>query len=116
MLLKNLQKNPNHLDLLLLPTDQRQNILSYLLEGVPQGVNLKEIAEAITARVPEVRNVHHLHAWALTAEKPLLTLHASIDDQMPIEGVISRMKAVLNDDFGIDHSTIQVEHGPCPDD
>ncbi len=87
-----------------------------LLEGVPQGINLTEIAEALTRRVPEVRNIHHLHAWALTAEKPLLTLHASVDENIELGSVVTRMKAVLNDDFGIDHSTIQVEHGPCPDD
>ena len=87
-----------------------------LLEGVPHGINLREIAEALTQRIPEVRNVHHLHAWALTAEKPLLTLHANVEENVELGGVVTRMKAVLNDEFGIDHSTIQVEHGPCPDD
>ena len=87
-----------------------------LLEGVPHGINLREIADALPQRVPEVREVHHLHAWALTAEKPLLTLHASVDEEIELRSVVTRMKAVLNDDFGIDHSTIQIEHGPCPDD
>ncbi len=87
-----------------------------LLEGVPHGINLAEIADALTKRIPEVQEVHHLHAWALTAEKPLLTLHASVAEEIELRSVVTRMKAVLNDDFGIDHSTIQVEHGPCPDD
>jgi cobalt-zinc-cadmium efflux system protein len=87
-----------------------------LLEGVPAGINLKEIAGTLAARVPGVIEVHHVHAWALTAEKPLVTLHASVEDETELSGVVARMKAVLNDDFGIDHSTIQVEHGPCPDD
>lgn len=87
-----------------------------LLEGVPHGIDLPEIAEALTRRVPEVRDIHHMHAWGLTAEKPLLTLHASVDDAIELGSVVTRMKAVLNDDFGIDHSTIQVEQGPCPDD
>jgi cobalt-zinc-cadmium efflux system protein len=87
-----------------------------LLEGVPDGINLKEIADRLAARVPEVIEVHHVHAWALTAEKPLVTLHASVDEQSDLSHVVARMKSVLNDDFGIDHSTIQVEHGQCPDD
>ena len=87
-----------------------------LLEGVPAGINLKEIAGTLAARVPGVIEVHHVHAWALTAEKPLVTLHASVEDETELSGVVARMKAVLNDDFGIDHSTIQVEHGLCPDD
>ena len=60
--------------------------------------------------------VHHVHAWALTAEKPLLTLHANVDEQTELSSVVTGMKTLLNDDFGIDHSTIQVEHGLCPDD
>lgn len=87
-----------------------------LLEGVPADIDLAEIRAALTARVPGVREVHHLHAWALTAEKPLLTLHATVDEDVEIGGVVSHIKTVLLHDFGIDHSTIQVEHGPCPDD
>ncbi len=86
-----------------------------LLEGVPDGVDLNEIAEAITARVPGVNGVHHLHAWALTAQKPLLTLHASVEEPADLSLVMQRIKAVLNDDFGIHHSTVQVDHGRCPD-
>jgi Co/Zn/Cd efflux system component len=29
---------------------------------------------------------------------------------------VQRLKEVLFKRYGIDHSTIQVEHGPCPDD
>jgi cobalt-zinc-cadmium efflux system protein len=86
-----------------------------LLEGVPEGINLENIAATITARVPGVNGVHHMHAWALTAGKPLLTLHASVDEPADLSDVMNRIKAVLNDDFGIDHSTVQVDHGDCPD-
>jgi cobalt-zinc-cadmium efflux system protein len=87
-----------------------------LLEGVPEHIDLQEIRDALAARVTGVQDVHHLHAWALTAEKPLLTLHATVDEDAEISSVVARIKSVLAEDFGIDHSTIQVEHGPCPDD
>jgi cobalt-zinc-cadmium efflux system protein len=87
-----------------------------LLEGVPQNVDLHQISETLSARVPGVLEVHHLHAWALTAERPLLTLHARVEEGIDLGGVVTRIKTVLMEDFGIDHSTIQVEHGPCPDD
>jgi cobalt-zinc-cadmium efflux system protein len=87
-----------------------------LLEGVPEDVDLQEIRDTLAARVPGVQEVHHLHAWALTAEKPLLTLHATVDEGTDIGGVVAHIKAVLIEEFGIDHSTVQVEHGPCPDD
>lgn len=87
-----------------------------LLEGVPEDVDLHRIRDTLAARVPGVLEVHHMHAWALTAERPLLTLHARVEEGTDVSGVVNRIKAVLTEDFGIDHSTIQVEHGPCPDD
>lgn len=87
-----------------------------LLEGVPQGLELPEIAARLAATVPGVLEVHHLHAWALTAERPLLTLHATVEEGTELGTVVARIKTVLQEEFGIDHSTIQVEHGPCPDD
>lgn len=86
-----------------------------LLEGVPDGVDLEEIASTLTDRVPGVNGVHHLHAWALTAQKPLITLHASVDEPADLSQVMARIKLVLVEDFGIDHSTVQVDHGKCPD-
>ena len=34
-----------------------------LLEGVPDGINLEQIASTLTDRVPGVNGVHHLHAF-----------------------------------------------------
>jgi cobalt-zinc-cadmium efflux system protein len=87
-----------------------------LLEGVPHDVNLVEIKEVLCKSIPQVVEIHHVHAWALTAEKPLLTLHALVAEQTEVQPVVAEIKFVLNDIFGIDHSTIQVETGPCPDD
>jgi cobalt-zinc-cadmium efflux system protein len=86
-----------------------------LLEGVPSGVDVREIRSALMAGVPGVLEVHHVHAWSLTAEKPLVTLHANIDEHIDVAGATSSMKKILLERFGIDHSTIQIEPGPCPD-
>ena len=86
-----------------------------LLEGVPQGVDLAEIKQALCQQVPDLVSVHHVHAWALTAEKPLLTLHAQVERESHIAPVTSDIKSVLNERFGINHSTIQVELDQCPD-
>ena len=87
-----------------------------LLEGVPAGVDLATIKRTLTEEIDAVDGVHHVHAWGLTAEKPLLTLHALIPENAPIQTVVSDIKRVLKERFDIDHSTIQVELGPCPDD
>ncbi len=87
-----------------------------LLEGVPAGVDLATIKRTLTEEIDAVDGVHHVHAWGLTAEKPLLTLHALVPENAPIQTVVSDIKRLLKERFDIDHSTIQVELGPCPDD
>ena len=87
-----------------------------LLEGVPEGIDLPEVKRALAADVPGVIEIHHVHAWALNAEKPLVTLHALVDERSDLQHITGRIKAVLLERFGVDHSTVQVEHGPCPDD
>ena len=49
-----------------------------LLEGVPDGMPVRDIADSIRATVPAVLDVHHVHAWSLTHERPVVTLHAVI--------------------------------------
>ena len=85
-----------------------------LLEGVPKSLDMRAMRECL-ATVPGVVEVHHLHAWSLTAERPLVTLHARVEEETHIQPVVQRLKTELLEKFGVDHSTIQVERGPCPD-
>ena len=85
-----------------------------LLEGVPESLDLGAMRDSLTA-VQGVVEVHHLHAWSLTAERPLVTVHARVAEESDIQPVVQRLKSVLTEKFGVDHSTIQVEKGPCPD-
>lgn len=87
-----------------------------LLEGVPAGVNLAQIKTTLTEEIDGVDGVHHVHAWGLTAEKPLLTLHALVPESAQVQIVVRDIKQLLKERFDIEHSTIQVELGPCPDD
>jgi cobalt-zinc-cadmium efflux system protein len=86
-----------------------------LLEGVPHHLDLEQIKQRLTESVSSVVEIHHVHAWALTTERPLLTLHATVIEGTDAHVTVGRIKDVLLKDFGIDHSTIQVEQGPCPD-
>jgi cobalt-zinc-cadmium efflux system protein len=87
-----------------------------LLEGVPNGIDLSDIKSRLIETIPNIVEVHHMHAWALTAEKPLLTLHAQVAEESHVQNVTAEIKSILNAQFGIDHSTVQVELGDCPDD
>ena len=41
-----------------------------LLEGAPDWIDEDELKAELTAAVPAVQSVHHLHVWMLTQENP----------------------------------------------
>ena len=86
-----------------------------LLEGVPKGLDLEQVKQTLTTNIANVQQVHHVHAWALTLDKPLITLHATLDEDSDAFATTSQIKSILRDQFNVDHSTVQVEEGPCPD-
>lgn len=85
-----------------------------LLEAVPQGVDISAVRGALM-QVAGVVDIHRLHVWALTGDKPVLTLHVRVAEDADEQSTVRRVKAVLRTTFHIDHSTVQVERGDCPD-
>lgn len=85
-----------------------------LLEGAPDNLNPAEIAAALKAGIPEVQDVHHVHAWSLTTERPLVTLHAIVAEGADQAAVLRAIHQALAQGFGVDHATVQLEWGGCP--
>jgi len=70
----------------------------------------------IIAAVPEVMEIHHVHVWGLTPQHPMLTMHVVLREKPDDPtALIRRIKQTLKSDFGIGHSTIEVEIGDCAD-
>lgn len=88
-----------------------------LLEGVPDWLDLDELREKIITAVPAVTDVHHVHAWGLTPQHPILTMHIVLDE-LPGDptAVVRSVKQTLKDEFAIGHSTVELEVGGCADD
>jgi cobalt-zinc-cadmium efflux system protein len=86
-----------------------------LMEGTPEGLDVAALRAGLVDAVPGVTDVHHVHAWSLTPERPLLTLHASIADDADHDAVLHRLQATLAERFDIDHATIQLERNRCTD-
>jgi cobalt-zinc-cadmium efflux system protein len=86
-----------------------------LLEGTPTGLALTEIKADLEAHVDGVEDVHHIHAWSITQERPMLTLHARLTKHADPEQAIAGIKARLKEHFRIDHTTIEIELDACAD-
>ena len=85
-----------------------------LMEGAPPGLNQQAVREVLAA-LPGVSDIHHVHVWGLTPERPLVTLHARIEAAADQQAVSVRLKAALRETFGVSHSVIQLEDGGCLD-
>ena len=88
--------------------------LHILIEGVPEGLSLKEISRAVT-NVAGVSEVHDLHVWSLCSGHTALSAHVTVQDQSLLDsnGVMAEIKRSLLDDFHIEHTTIQFECAAC---
>lgn len=83
-----------------------------LLEGTPSGFNVAEV-DSDLRKVPGVLSIHHLHAWSLTGESPIVTLHAELDAGADRQRVLSALLERLRERFGVEHGTVQIEEGAC---
>ncbi len=84
-----------------------------LLEGTPDNLNLATLGDSLKASIADIRDVHHVHAWSLTPERSLVTLHATVDPDADRAMILRAIQADLSQRFGVYHATIQLEPGPC---
>lgn len=84
-----------------------------LLEGAPDEFDVGALATELPRVIPGVRNIHHVHAWMLSPEKPMLTLHACIEPEADADTLMRQINAHLQKHHRIVHATIQIERGEC---
>lgn len=80
-----------------------------LMQGTPPDISLEDVAEAIM-KENGVVDVHHLHIWELDDHHRALEGHVRTSlgegEHFPLR---KQIKAILNDQFGISHATIEME-------
>jgi len=86
--------------------------VNVLLEGVPEGIDLDEVARTI-ASTPGVADVHDLHVWALTTDVPSLSAHLVVPDGTDTDTVRMAVAEALAQRFDIRHVTLQTERIDC---
>lgn len=89
--------------------------LNILLEGLPRGLNLNAVMEAMR-EIEDVIDVHDVHIWSLGSTTRALSCHVLIQDVPPSasDSILQRLNAMLEERFQIHHTTVQFEHVNCP--
>jgi len=79
------------------------------LEAAPEGIDVEEVGHALAAH-PGVSSIHDLHVWELTSGFPALSAHVVVGAAEDCHARRGDLEVLLHDRFGIEHSTLQVEH------
>jgi cobalt-zinc-cadmium efflux system protein len=85
----------------------RQSV-NILLEGTPAHIDIIALMRAMQA-VPGVKLAHDVHVWTITSGMEAMSGHIIVQDIRSSEDVIRRLNALLREQFGISHTTIQCE-------
>ncbi|WCR58627.1 MAG: Zinc transporter ZitB [Wolbachia endosymbiont of Ctenocephalides felis wCfeF] len=93
-----------------------KNSCHILLEGTPEGISAEEIKSELVSKLPEVVDVHHIHAWSLSDNYFIITMHAKIKRSVQHTDILYGIKKILLDKFEIAHSTVEIEYDECADD
>jgi cobalt-zinc-cadmium efflux system protein len=87
-----------------------------LLEGAPPGFDVEAVRGDLRQSIGYVVDIHHVHAWSISEERPMVTLHADIEPGIDAMRAVREIKQRLAAQFDIVHATVEVECGACTDD
>jgi cobalt-zinc-cadmium efflux system protein len=80
-----------------------------LLESTPRGLDLDALGRRL-AGAPGVVEVHDLHVWTITSGFTALSAHVLVRPGEDCHGRRRELERLLHDEFGIEHTTLQVDH------
>lgn len=80
-----------------------------LLEGVPAGYEIRDIAEDLECHFDYLTSVHHIHLWAIAEDQVMMTLHAKTDLAHINDQTLGEIKRYLLEEHKVHHVTLQLE-------
>ena len=81
------------------------------LEASPKGLDPEAIGRTL-AGYEGVVEIHDLHLWEVTSGFPSLSAHVTVEQEADCHRIRLALADQLERDYGISHSTLQVEHEP----
>jgi len=87
--------------------------LDLMLDAVPEGIDPAAVRQFL-CRLPGVVEVHDLHIWAMSTTETALTAHVVMPTTAHAPAFLSDACKAIHDEFGIAHTTLQVDHEEAP--
>lgn len=86
-----------------------------LMQATPAWLDLQEVEKRLCA-IDGVKGVHHVHAWSLTDHEVHFEGHLELKQDIKVSEaqlICREATNILSVEFGIGHSTLQVENNLC---
>lgn len=88
--------------------------VNVLLEGVPPHIDVSSLERRILG-MKGVKNVHDLHVWSIADTKMCcMSSHVVVEEGTNGKELITKLIDIMREEFGIDHTTIQLEDEGYP--
>ena len=84
-----------------------------LLEGAPAGVDPDRVGRTLAAQ-PGIVEVHDLHVWEVTSGFHAVAAHVIVAAGEDCHQRRRDLQRVLAEEFGVEHTTLQVDHAAEP--
>jgi cobalt-zinc-cadmium efflux system protein len=79
------------------------------LEAAPKGIDPDAIGRALAAH-RDVEELHDLHVWEIATGFPALSAHVLVAADRNCHAARRALEVIAHDRFGIEHTTLQVDH------
>ncbi|AKF95265.1 cation diffusion facilitator family transporter [Brevibacillus laterosporus] len=79
-----------------------------LMESTPASIDADQVSDALS-KIEGVTSVHDLHIWTVTSGFDSLSCHLHVKDGLASYPILQKALHLLEHQFGITHSTIQIE-------
>lgn len=80
--------------------------LHLIMEGVPENIDIEKVTQRILS-IKEVKSIHNLNIWGLNSNETYLSCH--ICSETKKDELIKKLNKLLEKEFGIKYTTIQIE-------
>jgi len=79
-----------------------------LLEATPRHLNIANILNDLGG-VRGVVSIHDLHVWSIPTRMAAMSCHVVLKTEEDSGAVLSELSRLMHEQYGIDHTTIQIE-------
>ncbi|HMN50029.1 MAG TPA: cation diffusion facilitator family transporter [Ignavibacteriaceae bacterium] len=78
------------------------------MDAVPNKINVSKVKQYLTS-LPNVKDIHDLHIWGMSSTETALTAHLVLEKFPADNQLLETINKKLQNEFGIEHLTIQLE-------